>query len=76
MERKKAPYSVINVTDIEITLRKPCQCTRIYNQHDKTSRMVIYCMEHGMVYSELNGDRKQLFDEFDHMLVNIALNDK
>uniref|UniRef100_A0A6C0CKD7 Uncharacterized protein n=1 Tax=viral metagenome TaxID=1070528 RepID=A0A6C0CKD7_9ZZZZ len=76
--RKKASYSVIleNPKENTVTLRKTCGCTRIStgNASGNTSRPIYFCEEHGMYYSSLPNIQRDLYEQFDSMLVRIALN--
>jgi hypothetical protein len=73
MERKKAPYTVISEDQTSKILRKPCGCTRQYHIETMRSQMLYYCSEHGIIFSELDDGHKELFDDMDKLLVNIAL---
>ena len=71
--RTRAFYSIIfeNPEEKTVTLRRACGCTRISTGN--TSKPIYYCEEHGIYYSSLPNIQKDLYEQFDSMLVNLAL---
>jgi len=72
--RARAFYSIIfeNPKEKTVTLRKTCGCTRI-STGNASSKPIYYCEEHGIYYSSLPNEQRDLYEHFDSMLVNLAL---